>query len=99
VTGDFGGSATFGEHEIQSAGCKDIYASELSPSGAFTRAWGAGGACVQGLIDEAGVAVAADSSGLYVTGWISALTVFPPSVAPAGDTDLFVWKIPSRRGS
>jgi hypothetical protein len=90
LTGEFTGTATFGEHSLTSAGGMDFFLAKVSPQGKFLWVRSGGGAKT-----DRGYAVAADQAGnSYVTGHFeSSDAAFDSHPAPnAGDYDIFVAK-------
>jgi len=100
VTGEFGGSATFGPGEtnettLVSAGAGDIFVAKYNPSGDLVWARQAGGSGF-----DVGFCIAVDGSGnSYVTGKFSGSATFGPgetnetTLVSAGFVDIFIAKI------
>lgn len=82
ITGNFSGSATFGEFAVASRGAKDVFVAKLTPQGRFVWVTTTGGTA-----DDVGTAVAIDRSGeVYATG------SFGRTDSPLG-RDVFVAKM------
>lgn len=94
LTGEFTGTATFGDQTLTSAGAMDFFVAKVDPQGKFLWVRSGGGE----LIDR-GYAVATDNAGnCYVTGHFqSAEASFGHvSLRNRGDYDLFVAKYDAR---
>lgn len=90
MTGEFTGTATFGEFSLTSVGEMDFFVAKVNPQGKFLWVRRGGGAKI-----DRGYAVAADRAGnCYVTGHFqSSDAAFDSRPAPnAGDYDIFVAK-------
>jgi len=90
LTGEFTGTATFGEHSLTSVGSMDFFVAKVDPQGNFLWVRSGGG----DLIDR-GYAISADQAGnCYVTGhYQSAEARFGDvSISTVGDYDIFVAK-------
>ena len=90
LTGEFTGTATFGEHSLTSVGSMDFFVAKVDPQGNFLWVRSGGG----DLIDR-GYAISADQAGnCYVTGhYQSAEARFGDvSINSIGDYDIFVAK-------
>jgi len=92
VTGDFYGTACFGDITLTSSGYSDIFACKLDPNGNFLWANKAGG-----IDKDYGESIAVDSAGnIYVTGWFEGTAIFgATSLTSNGDYDIFVCKLGS----
>lgn len=94
LTGEFTGTATFGDHTLTAVGSMDFFVAKVSPSGKFMWVRSGGG----DLIDR-GYAVASDHLGnCYVTGHFqSAEAKFDQlTIKTVGDYDLFVARYDSQ---
>ena len=90
LTGEFTGTATFGEHSLTSVGSMDFFVAKVDPQGNFLWVRSGGG----DFIDR-GYAISADQAGnCYVTGhYQSAEARFGDvSINSIGDYDIFVAK-------
>jgi hypothetical protein len=93
LTGEFAGTAQFGEHTITSEGEMDFFIAKCSPEGKFLWANSGGGSSV-----DRGYGVATDARGnCYVTGhYQSTNAIFGGvTLSNAGDYDIFVAKYSS----
>lgn len=90
LTGEFTGTATFGEHSATAVGSMDFFVAKVSPSGGFLWVRTGGGDKI-----DRGYAIASDHAGnCYVTGHFeSASAEFDHlTIESVGDYDLFVAK-------
>jgi len=89
VTGDFEGSATFGDTTLTSAGSADIFIAKYDGNGNLLWAEQAGGS---GL--DVGLGIAVDGSGnSLVTGYFSSSATFgDTTLVSAGGVDIFIAK-------
>ena len=97
ITGQFGGTATFGTTILTAADSSDIFMASLDNSGNFIRAMAVGGApdAFEPLGYESGNAICATSSGIaYATGSLLDGGVFGnTTLAPYSRTDVFITRI------
>lgn len=97
ITGQFGGTATFGSHTITAADSSDIFIASLNNSGTFTWATSIGGEADTYEPDsyESGIAVCAEANGhAYVTGSILNGGVFGSMTVPGYTrSDVFITKM------
>ncbi len=97
ITGQFGGSATFGSYNLTAADSSDIFMAKLNNAGVFTWAMSAGGAAdaTETLGYESGNSICAEAGGnVYVTGSLLDGGIFgSTSVSAYSRTDVFVSKI------
>lgn len=92
VTGQFGGTATFGPFTLTSAGGQDIYVAKYDASGNVVWARSAGGTTDDQLFREAGIAVDAAGNS-YVTGAFTGTATFGSfMLTSAGAEDIYVAK-------
>jgi len=96
VTGDFSGTATFGDITLSSAGSEDIFIAEYDGDGNFLRVRQAGGTNT-----ETGAAIATDASGnSIVTGEFRGTATFgDTTLTTAGSSDIFIAKLGPLPGS
>ncbi len=90
LTGEFTGTATFGEHTLTSVGSMDFFVAKVDPQGKFLWARSGGGAKI-----DRGYAIAVDPAGnIFVTGHYESpeATFDQVHVKSVGDYDLFVAK-------
>jgi hypothetical protein len=102
ITGQIGGTTTFGSHTISSADSSDIFIAEVSNTGTFRWAKTVGGAAdaYENNSYESGIAVTADASGVaYVTGSLLSGGNFG-GITPAfwDRSDMFIAKMSSLTG-
>ncbi len=93
LTGEFTGTAKFGEHSLTAVGSMDFFVAKVSPGGKFVWVRSGGGDKI-----DRGYAIAADHLGnCYVTGhYESASAKFDETtIESVGDYDLFVAKYDS----
>ncbi len=90
VTGNFGGTATFGDTTLTSVGLADIFIAKYNGDGSFLWAAQAGG----GSSDN-GLGIATDGSGnILVTGFFGGVATFGnTTLISAGDQDIFIAKL------
>ena len=95
VTGVFSGTATFGSYTLASADPSDCFVEKLDPTGTVLWAKEMGGTS-----GAAGGGIAVDSGGnSYVTGQFKGTATFGPyPLTSAGDSDIFVEKLPACSG-
>jgi Beta-propeller repeat len=88
VTGEFGGTATFGATSFTSKGWRDAFAFKLSPAGKFLWAVSAGG-------NSGGHGIAVDNAGnSYVTGgFVGTVSFGSIPLTSKGKNDVFVVKL------
>lgn len=97
ITGQFGGTATFGSKTVSAADSSDIFMAKINNVGTFIWAKSVGGVAdsteLQGY--ESGIAICAEASGnVYATGCILDGGVFGTTTYDEyGRTDVFVAKI------
>lgn len=89
ITGYYGGTATFGNTSITSAGDADVFIAKYSRSGAFQWVRSAGGTDM-----DRGQGIAVDANeNIYITGFYRSTATFgTTSVTTAGNNDIFVAK-------
>lgn len=92
VTGDFTGTAVFGNQSLTTAGRRDIFVAKLTDGGsAGTSVWArqAGGAT-----DDIGPGLAVVGNSVYVAGAFTGRASFgPATLTSAGGTDIFVSRL------
>ncbi|MDF2438646.1 MAG: hypothetical protein K0Q95_3022 [Bacteroidota bacterium] len=97
ITGQFGGTATFGPHTLVAADSSDIFIAELDNTGNFLWASAVGGPADNYEPDsyESGIAVCADGSGpVYATGALLDGGVFGgTTLAGYTRSDMFITKL------
>lgn len=89
LTGDFTGSVSFGGALLQTAGGPDVFVAKLDPAGGHAWSRRYGDAVAQG-----GEGIAADATGVLVTGSFAGTIDFGPGpMTSAGAGDAFVAKL------
>jgi hypothetical protein len=89
VTGQFGGSATFGNTTVVSSGSEDVFIAKYDATGAVLWVKQAGGTS-----SDEGYDIAVDNSGnSYVTGYFSGSATFGSTILTgSGSADIFIAK-------
>jgi hypothetical protein len=101
ITGQFGGTATFGPHTITAADSSDIFIASLNNAGSFIWATSIGGPADTYEPDsyESGIAICAEGGSAYVTGSILDGGVFGGTTIPGYTrSDAFITKLSTAVG-